>query len=56
MPPIVPVVRAARGISGYEEEVAEIMQAELRPLSDEQSRDPLGNHYFTKRGAKGAPV
>ena len=47
---------AARGISGYEEEVAEIMQAELAPLSDEHSRDPLGNHYFTKRGAKGAPV
>ena len=47
---------AARGISGYEEEVAEIMHAELAPLSDEHSRDPLGNHYFTKRGAKDAPV
>ena len=47
---------AARGISGYEEEVAELMQAELAPLSDEHSRDPLGNHYFTKRGAKDAPV
>jgi endoglucanase len=47
---------AARGISGYEEEVAELMQAELTPLSDEQTRDPLGNHYFTRRGAEGAPV
>ena len=47
---------AARGISGYEEEVAELMHAELAPLSDEQSRDPLGNHYFTRRGAAGAPV
>jgi putative aminopeptidase FrvX len=47
---------AARGISGYEEEVAELMQAELAPLSDEHSGDPLGNRYFTRRGAKGAPV
>jgi putative aminopeptidase FrvX len=47
---------AARGISGYEEEVAELMHAELAPLTDENSRDPLGNHYFTKRGAKDAPV
>ena len=47
---------AARGISGYEEEVAELMQAELTPLSDEQTSDPLGNHYFTRRGAEGAPV
>jgi len=47
---------AARGISGYEEAVAELMHAELAPLSDEQTSDPLGNHYFTKRGAKGAPV
>ena len=47
---------AARGISGHEEEVAELMHAELAPISDEQTRDPLGNHYFTKRGAKGAPV
>ena len=47
---------AVRGISGYEEEVAELMHAELAPLSDEQTSDPLGNHYFTKRGAKGAPV
>ena len=47
---------AARGISGYEEEVAELMHAELAPLTDEHSRDPLGNHYFTKRGAKDAPV
>ncbi len=41
---------AARGISGYEEDVAEMMHAELAPLSDEQTRDPLGNHYFTQRG------
>jgi putative aminopeptidase FrvX len=47
---------AARGISGYEEEVAELMHAELAPLSDEQTHDPLGNHYFTRRGAEGAPV
>jgi putative aminopeptidase FrvX len=47
---------AARGISGYEEEVAELMHAELAPLSDEQTSDPLGNHYFTRRGAEGAPV
>jgi putative aminopeptidase FrvX len=47
---------ALRGISGYEENVAELMQAELTPYSDEQSRDPIGNHYFTKRGAEGAPV
>jgi putative aminopeptidase FrvX len=47
---------AARGISGYEEAVAEIMHAELAPLSDEQTSDPLGNHYFTRRGAEGAPV
>ena len=47
---------SVRGISGYEEDVAELMHAELAPLSDEQSRDPLGNRYFTKRGAKGAPV
>src|SRR5205085_4279152 len=33
---------AARGISGYEEAVAEIMHAELAPLSDEQTSDPLG--------------
>jgi putative aminopeptidase FrvX len=47
---------AARGISGYEEEVAELMHAELAPLSDEQTSDPLGNHYFTRRGPDGAPV
>jgi endoglucanase len=47
---------AARGISGYEEAVAKLMHDELAPLSDEQSSDPLGNHYFTKRAAKGAPV
>src|SRR5262249_54821947 len=47
---------AARGISGYEEEVAELMHAELAPLTDEHARDALGNHYFTRRGAAGAPV
>ncbi len=47
---------AARGISGYEEDVAAIMQAELEPLTDEHTSDPLGNHYFTKKGPKGAPV
>ena len=48
---------AARGISGYEEEVAELMQAELAPLSDEQTRDPLGNHYFTQaRSRRARPV
>jgi putative aminopeptidase FrvX len=47
---------AVRGISGYEEEVAELMHAELAPYSDEQSRDPIGNHYFTRRGTEGAPV
>jgi putative aminopeptidase FrvX len=47
---------AVRGISGYEEDVAELMHAELAPYSDEQSRDPIGNRYFTKRGAKNAPV
>ena len=31
---------AARGISGYEEEVAELMHAELAPLSDEQTQRP----------------
>ncbi len=47
---------AVRGISGYEEDVAELMHAELAPLSDEQAGDPLGNRYFTRRGAEGAPV
>ena len=47
---------AVRGISGYEEEVAKLMQAELAPYSDEHSHDPIGNHYFTKHGAKDAPV
>ncbi len=47
---------AARGISGYEEDVAAIMQAELEPLTDEHTSDPLGNHYFTKKGPEGAPV
>jgi putative aminopeptidase FrvX len=47
---------AARGVSGYEEAVAELMHAELTPFSDEQTSDPLGNRYFTRRGAEGAPV
>ena len=46
---------AARGISGYEEEVAELMHAELAPLSDEQSSDPIA--ITTSRGgARRAPV
>lgn len=40
----------AHGVSGYEGEVAEILTAELRPLVDEVSIDPMGNVIGVRRG------
>jgi len=43
----------AFGGSGYEGEVADIVAAELAPLCDRVSRDPLGNVIGLKRARKG---
>ena len=47
---------AATGVSGDESAVAEIIQDELAGAYDEHEQDVLGNHFFVKRGAEGAPT
>jgi putative aminopeptidase FrvX len=47
---------AAIGVSGHEEAVAEVMLAELGGAYDSHEVDPMGNHYFTRAGADGAPT
>jgi putative aminopeptidase FrvX len=43
----------ARGPSGYERAVAEVVAEELAPLADEIKRDALGNVIALKRGTPG---
>ncbi|GMO70389.1 MAG: M42 family metallopeptidase [Treponemataceae bacterium] len=40
----------AIGVSGNEEEVAEILRAQMTPLCDEHFEDALGNQFFVKHG------
>jgi endoglucanase len=42
----------ACGISGYEDEIREIVEAEIKPYVDEIKTDKLGNLIATKRGKK----
>lgn len=46
---------AAIGVSGHEEQVAEVMLAELDGAHDSHEVDPIGNHYFRRTGPEGAP-
>lgn len=47
---------AAIGVSGDERLVADVIAAELDGHHDEHESDPLGNHYFTRRGSDGGPT
>lgn len=47
---------AAVGVSGYEEDVAEVITAQLEGTYDTREADPLGNQYFTRAGADGGPT
>ena len=47
---------AAIGVSGDERLVADVIAAELEGHHDEHESDPLGNHYFTRRGSDGGPT
>jgi len=46
----------AYGPPGYEDEVKEILKAELEGFADETRVDRLGNILFTHRGEKGKPL
>ena len=45
----------APGISGYEDEVADIIERELKDVADSIERDNMGNIIATKKGSKKAP-
>lgn len=45
----------ASGVSGGEDEVAEIIERELKDVADNIERDTLGNIIVTKKGSKKAP-
>jgi endoglucanase len=47
---------AAIGVSGHEDEVAALIAGQLDGAYDDRDSDPLGNHYFTRRGEDGAPT
>jgi endoglucanase len=47
---------AARGIAGFEDEVREVVRAELEPLVDDVRGDRLGNLIATKHGSGGPTV
>jgi endoglucanase len=46
----------AIGVSGDEHAVAEAIGDELAGAYDEHEEDVLGNHFFVRKGADGAPV
>ncbi|KQL49559.1 hypothetical protein AN963_07435 [Brevibacillus choshinensis] len=41
---------AIHGVSGDEERVAAYMKEQIIPFAQEHFEDPLGNHYFVKKG------
>ncbi len=45
----------ASGVSGGEDEVAEIIERELKDVADNIERDVMGNIIVTKKGSKKAP-
>ena len=45
----------ASGISGHEDEVANIIERELKDVADSIERDNMGNIIATKKGSKKAP-
>jgi putative aminopeptidase FrvX len=47
---------AAIGVSGHEDEVAAVIAGQLEGAYDSHDADPLGNQYFTRGGADGAPT
>lgn len=47
---------AATGVSGEEAAVAEVIVDELAGAYEEHEEDALGNHFFVRNGADGAPT
>ena len=46
----------APGVSGSEEEIAKIIERELKDVADTIERDSMGNLIATKKGSKKAPT
>src|SRR3954453_21762712 len=53
---LLPALHGTRGVSGQEEAVAELVVRELEGCYDDHEADALGNHFFYRRGADGAPT
>jgi putative aminopeptidase FrvX len=56
LPELLGRLDAVTGVSGDESAVADVIAAELAGHHDRHESDALGNHFFVRTGAEGAPT
>jgi putative aminopeptidase FrvX len=56
LPELLGRLDAVSGVSGDESAVADVIAAELAGHHDRHESDALGNHFFVRTGAEGAPT